>query len=70
MISQNSWFRSLIILFIAGFLSTTCSWVQAAAPEDKPSPEPVTTKRTDVPVDELEMLVKPLTKDEDDKLTQ
>jgi small conductance mechanosensitive channel len=63
-ISQNSWFRSLIFLFIAGFLSTTGSWVQAAAPEDKPSPEPVTTKRTDVPVDELEMLVKPLTKDE------
>ncbi len=64
MISQKSWFRSLIILCIAGSLSTAGSWAKAAAPEDKPSPKSVTTKRTDVPVDELEMLVKPLTKDE------
>jgi small conductance mechanosensitive channel len=63
-ISQISWFRPLIILFIAGILLATGSWAGEAAPKDKPSPEPVTTKRTDVPIDELELLVKPLTKDE------
>lgn len=64
MIRQFLCFRLLIILFTASILMTGGSWAEEAAPKDQPPPEPITTKHPDIPVDELEMLVKPLTTDE------
>ena len=56
--------RLLIILLSTGILFTAGSWTVEAAQKDKPSTKPITTKRIDIPIDELELLVKPLTKDE------
>ena len=49
---------------MTSFLYTTAGWAEQAAPAEKPSPEAITIKRTDIPIDELELLVKPLKKDE------
>ncbi len=63
-IPQNSWLRPLFILLITSILCTTAGYAEQAAAKDKPSPEPVTAKQIDIPIDELELLVKPLKKDE------
>ena len=61
---QSSCLRPVIILLLTTILWTTSSWAKETGPKDKPSPEPLTTQRTDIPIDELVMLLKPLTTDE------
>lgn len=63
-IPQPSWLRPLCILLITTILCITAGLAEQAAAKDKPSLEPVTTTRIDIPIDELELLVKPLKKDE------
>lgn len=64
MISQTVWFRTLITLLITSIIWTSACWAKETAAKDGPPLEPTTTKESDVPIDELELLIKPLTKDE------
>ncbi len=64
MYPKPQWLRLLVFLFIVGMVFTINSWNLEAAQKDKPGSKPITTKRTDIPLDELELLLKPLTKDE------
>jgi small conductance mechanosensitive channel len=61
---QPPWLRLLITLLAASMLWTVGSWAGEAPPKDKPPAEAVTINRIDVPLDELELLVKPLTSEE------
>ncbi len=64
MISQTYWLRTLIVQFLICAVFTSGSWAKEAEPKEGPPPEAITTKHLDVPIDELELLVKPLTTDE------
>ncbi len=61
---RNCWLWLSISLLIASMFLITESLAKEAKPKDDPPPKAVTTKNIDIPVDELELLVKPLKKDE------
>lgn len=58
------WLCPLIILFLICAVFTSGSWAKEAKPKKEAPPEAITTEHLDVPVDELELLLKPLTTDE------
>ncbi|SHO50379.1 mechanosensitive ion channel family protein [Desulfopila aestuarii] len=55
---------SLLAVVLAAMLCGTDSTAEEITPDKSAPPESTTSKRTDIPIDELELLVKPLTKDE------
>lgn len=61
---HNCWLWLSISLLIASMFLATESLAKEAKPKSDPPPKAVTTKNIDIPVDELELLVKPLKKDE------
>ena len=62
--SQNRWFWLAISLLIASMLWATGSMAKEAKLKSDSQPKAITTKNTDISADELELLVKPLEKNE------
>lgn len=64
--SKTMRFQIVFALFLA---SAICIWAstslaKAKVEKNEPAPEPTTIKQPDIPIDELELLLRPLTKDE------
>jgi small conductance mechanosensitive channel len=61
---QITWLRLLLLLLLTNMIWTTGSWAKETDAKKESPPKAFTTKDVYIPVDELELLVKPLKKDE------